>query len=133
MTAAGVNFNFGITVTPAQKAFGYTVTDAKTIDVTLEKFTANAVGTTTYLEVALPKVLNLDGDKVTLNSTDLGISGQQLTISPTDNTLSGNTRTLKIAIPVTQYNLSGSDNGDGTTVTFTIPVVYTVPAESAAE
>ncbi|MDH6535065.1 hypothetical protein M2101_001743 [Parabacteroides sp. PM5-20] len=133
MSATGVDFSFNVSVTPSQKAFGAADTDQKTIDVTLEKLTVNEVAAVTYVEVVLPKVLNLDGNTITMNSSDLGITDRQLTITTTENTVSGNTRTLKIDIPVTEYNASGADKGANKKVSYTIPVKYTYPIAGSAE
>ena len=99
------------------------------LEVTIKKVlghtVADKLSATDYLELRMPEEFNLDGTFVyegtgALNAVQPGTEG-----SVTDDDVSAGVRTLKLSLPVAEYNAAANMGFNNGTVVYRIPVIYT--------
>lgn len=126
LARTSANFNFSVTMDEVSGLY-YTSGTKGRVKFTITKNTQNAVKAGTFLELRLPSVLSVDPDgSILMNSTGLGFHDEPATIENEDMGNDTYTRTITILLPADKY--SGADNGQGKTLTYTVPVVYTLTA-----
>ncbi|WP_203583385.1 immunoglobulin domain-containing protein, partial [Parabacteroides sp. 52] len=132
MTATtNINYSFEGAFTGSKQSFT-DGDDARTLTFTVTKKGPNVVDASSFVQLVIPSVLDVDASNIKVNSSDLSLTNAPVTVLAGGNTVDPATglRTVQLSLPTTAYTGVGSNNGQDAVVTYSVPVVYTAPAQS---